>query len=346
MNILILRLSSMGDIILTQPICAILQKHYPGCNIDYLCKEEFKELPEMFAPPVHPIIYQKKLKFHLRFWRKKYDIVIDLHSKFATYLIMLFMNSPVKVRYCKKRRYRKRIVKGDQKAKIFSTVDLYASALQKMGINEQWHNPCLQINKSELSNSALVSGKADINTSYKSTNSARIVRQECQDIKPIKIAIFPSANHFTKRYPVSCWIQLINTHPQYCFTLLGSNTDKEICDNIHKHCPGNCINLCSSFSFPELYAELEGYNLIISGDTGPMHLAATLNKPQIAIFGGTHPRLGFKPLNNAALILCADLPCQPCSLHGREKCPQGHFNCMNSITPALIGAAIKKALSY
>ena len=52
MNILILRLSSMGDIILTQPICALLQKSYPGCNIDYLCKESFIELPEMFDPPV------------------------------------------------------------------------------------------------------------------------------------------------------------------------------------------------------------------------------------------------------------------------------------------------------
>ncbi|HOR30115.1 MAG TPA: glycosyltransferase family 9 protein, partial [Candidatus Syntrophosphaera thermopropionivorans] len=220
-----------------------------------------------------------------------------------------------------------RIVKGDKMLKIDSTVSLYASALTKLGIKEPWSYPRLQVSNLKLSNS-----NNPTNLDYK-------------DIKPIKIAIFPSANHFTKRYPISSWIQLINSHPQYCFTLLGSTADKDICDNISKHCPGNCINQCSTMSLSELYRELSTFQLIISGDTGPMHLAATLNKPQIAIFGGTHPRLGFKPLNDKAIVLCADLPCQPCSLHGKDKCPEGHFDCMNAINPALLSSAIKKALS-
>ena len=327
MNILILRLSSMGDIILTQPICALLQKSYPGCNIDYLCKESFIELPEMFDPPVNPIVYQKTLKFHLWLFKSKYDIVIDLHNKFATYLIMLFIKASQKVHYCKKRKFRQRIVKGDKKLKIDSTVSLCASALTKLGIKQPWSYPRLQISSLKLSNSIYP------------TN------QDCKDIKPIKIAVFPGANHFTKRYPVLSWIQLINSNPQYCFTLFGSTMDKDICDNIRKHCPGNCINKCSIMSLSELYRELSTFQVIISGDTGPMHLAATLNKPQISIFGGTHPRLGFRPLNDKAIVLCADLPCQPCSLHGRVKCPEGHFNCMNSINPALLSSAIKKALS-
>jgi len=96
MNILILRLSSMGDIILTQPICAILQKHFSGCQIDYVCKEEFKELPEMFAPPVHPLVYEKTLKFHLWLSKRKYDLILDLHNKFSTFLLMLFFKSSPK----------------------------------------------------------------------------------------------------------------------------------------------------------------------------------------------------------------------------------------------------------
>ena len=103
MNILILRLSSMGDIILTQPICAILQKHFAGCQIDYVCKEEFKELPEMFAPPVHPLVYEKTLKFHLWLSKRKYDLILDLHNKFSTFLLMLFLRAPRKVHYSKKR---------------------------------------------------------------------------------------------------------------------------------------------------------------------------------------------------------------------------------------------------
>jgi len=323
MNILILRLSSMGDIILTQPICAILQKHFAGCQIDYVCKEEFKELPEMFAPPVHPLVYKKTLKFHLWLSKRKYDLILDLHNKFSTFLLMLFLRAPRKVHYSKKRGLRRDIVKGNKKLKIDSTVELYASALKKLGINEPWSYPRLQV--TELPNSAP--------TKHNNTLSGEI-----------KIAVFPGANHFTKRYPAANWIQLINSNPQYDFTLFGSQADEELCKFITQKCSTNCRNKCSTLTLQELLTELIAYNLIISGDTGPMHLAATLNKPQIAIFGGTHPRLGFRPLNDKAIILCAELPCQPCSLHGKEKCPLNHFNCMNAISPALLSSAIKKAL--
>jgi len=72
-----------------------------------------------------------------------------------------------------------------------------------------------------------------------------------------------------------------------------------------------------------------------------MHLAAALRKPQIAIFGGTHPRLGFAPLNDKAIVLTADLACQPCSLHGRNKCPKGTFECMKQITPEMVEKALE-----
>ncbi len=328
MNILLLRLSSLGDIILTQPICAILQKIYPDCHIDFLCKEEYKELPEMFAPPVNTLVYQKTLKFHLWLSKRKYDVVLDLHSKFATFLLMLFLRAPQKVRYHKQRRERKRIVKGDKKIRIESTVALYASALTKLGINEPWSYPRLQVK--EILNRELLNSPA--------------AKQENTFANPIQIAIFPGANHFTKRYPAANWIQLINSNPQYNFILFGSKTDEEQCALIAQKCLSNCRNKCSALSLPELVTELNSCAIIISGDTGPMHLGASLQKPQIAIFGGTHPRLGFKPLNKKAIILCAELSCQPCSLHGREKCPLQHFNCMNAISSALLDSALKKAL--
>ena len=349
MNILILRLSSMGDIILTQPICAILQKHYPDCHIDYVCKKEFKELPELFAPPVHPLVYEKTLKFHLWLSKRKYNLVLDLHNKFSTFLLMLFLRAPQKVRYHKKRRIRQRIVKGNKKLKIDSTTDLYASALKKLGINEPWSYPRLQL--SELPNfrkfdayfNNQLNGLPE--NELPPSNSAELsVKQENNLSPEIKIAVFPGANHFTKRYPASNWIQLINSNPQYNFTLFGSSADNDLCAFITRKCSTNCKNKCSTLSLRELLTELTYYNLIISGDTGPMHLAAALNKPQIAIFGGTHPRLGFRPLNSKAIILCAELPCQPCSLHGKEKCPLHHFNCMNAISSALLSSAIKKAL--
>lgn len=317
MKILIIRLSSLGDIILTQPACAVLQKKYPGCEIHYLCKPEYDDLPALFTSPVKVIPYAKNLQFHLELSKTHYDLVLDLHAKLASYLVMLFCNGKRKVVYDKQRSLRKAIVAGKTRASIDSTVSLYFSALKKLGIQDTWQYP--QLLSSELVDS----------------DKRNTVKQ---------IACFPGATHNTKRWPIEHWVELINSLPQYDFSLLGSKGDRYLCKEITDQCGSNCRSKAGEDGFAALYARLQGYEIIISGDTGPMHLAAATGKPQIAIFGGTHHRLGFKPLNPRAIVLSEELSCQPCSLHGLEKCPQGHFSCMKSITPQKVKAAIQKIL--
>jgi len=65
-----------------------------------------------------------------------------------------------------------------------------------------------------------------------------------------------------------------------------------------------------------------------------------LGKKQVAIFGSTHPRLGFAPLNDQAMVLCSNVSCQPCSLHGLAACPRKHFACMMSIEPEQVITSI------
>lgn len=319
MKILILRLSSLGDIILTQPICAILQQVYPQAEIYYLCKPAFIELPSLFAPPVKVIAYQKSLAFHLSLRQEKYDLVLDLHGKLASWLIRLCVRCNKSAVYDKKRALRKAIVQG-KSFSIDSTVSLYTTCLAKLGINAPWKYPRLTC--------------APLPTAKSFANKGKQL-----------IAIFPGATHFTKRYPIQSWIELIGMNQQYHFALFGSRDDYDTCAEICQHNPEHSDNLAGRYNFGELLSVLSGFDLVISGDTGPMHLAASLSKPQIAIFGGTHPRLGFKPLNDKAIILCAGLACQPCSLHGRKACPQGHFNCMLSISPETVSDSIRKVLA-
>lgn len=316
MKILIIRLSSLGDIILTQPVCAILQGHYPQAEITLVCKPAFAPLPVMFDPPVRVMHYQESAAFFLALRREHYDLVIDLHGKLASWLIRIFARADKRLGYNKKRSVRKAIVQGNKLLSIPSTVSLYASILPKLGIAMDWVNPRLKTyTKPKLSDS------------------------------PIQIAIFPGASHFSKRYPLQSWIELIKLHPGIHFCLLGSSADLDTCREIQMACPDNCENLAARFGLADLCQELQRYDLIISGDTGPMHMAAALTRPQIAIFGGTHPRLGFAPMNKLATVLCANLDCQPCSLHGLPACPKGHFNCMRQISPQLISSAIKQILS-
>jgi heptosyltransferase-2 len=82
----------------------------------------------------------------------------------------------------------------------------------------------------------------------------------------------------------------------------------------------------------ETAALLERCALLVTNDTGVMHMASGLNVPVVAVFGPTTRHFGFFPFRSRAAVLENDLPCRPCSFHGTERCPETHFNCMRTIT--------------
>ena len=319
MKILIIRLSSLGDIILTQPICALLQKAFPQAELHYLCKPAYAELPGLFDPPLQVIPYQPTVAFHLELRKQKYDLLIDLHGKLASFILRFTIGAKKFIAYNKQRAMRKAIVDGNRELNIESTVSLYASCLPLIGIKDKWTFPRLK-------------------TPAKDEKSQKLSTQAQT------IAIFPGATHFTKRYPAASWVTLVNHIKGYKFALFGSSNDFELCESIKGLVKQPCVNYAGNLNIESLIKHLQDCTLIISGDTGPMHLAAGIRKPQIAIFGGTHPRLGFKPLNDNAVVLCANLPCQPCSLHGVKECHLKHFNCMKQIKAEMILDAVHSLL--
>lgn len=304
MKILILRLSSLGDIVLSQPICAWLRAEYPEARIDYMVKTQYLELVPLLGCALKPLTYQKSLKAHLDLGREHYDLVLDLHGKLSTWLLRMAARGKESAVYNKERSRRKKIVKGNRQLAISSTVELYKSALDKLFPEVHLHSPRLYPPK-------------DVTLPVLETAEKRIL-------------IFPGALHNTKRYPSTYYKQLMDISPKdWQYIILGSSNEAGLCDDIASR--GRAISMAGELSFSQILALMQGADWVISSDSGPMHLAAALERPQIAIFGATHPCLGFAPLNPNAWILAADLDCQPCSLHGSESCPQRHFKCMHSI---------------
>jgi len=350
-KILIIRLSSLGDIVLTQSLVSYLKSVFPAAEIHFLTKPEFASLLTCFAPRnldrqanqstfkktgdgfnstvlIDKIItYQKTVSFHLSLLREKYDFVIDLQSKLSTWLILRFVSGENKIVYNKEHLLRRLIVKGYSKKSIDSTVRLYFSVLKRMKICsdiQELPSPCLY-----------AVGK---------NPDSELFTQLRQTGKKI-IALFPGAAHQTKMYPVSKWGEVIQNSPNDChYILLGGRNEDYIASVLKHSYPQKCENRCGVASLKELVSVIDECDLVLSNDSGPMHIAAALAKAQICIFGSTHPRLGFKPLNKNAVILCADLDCQPCSLHGFDRCPKGHFNCMNQIFPETILDHIKQMI--
>ena len=330
MKILIIRFSSLGDVLLTTPVVRSIRKNYPSAEIHFLTKKQYAPIIKN-NPNINKIIeYDSKNKKFINLIKiiskKQYDLIIDLHSKLDSFWIKLLSGSCKKVTYNKKHFYRWQLTHkslSKNLAPIKSTVSLYASVLDKLGIE-------------------LDGEKLDI---FLPKNQNRIYSVFNIPNSAFRISISPGAKHFTKQYPVRYYSQLIDIMIEKLdvqVILLGDKFEKNLTTKISGNCKNKIFDLAGKIGIMGMAVIIKNSDLFISGDCGPMHIAAALNKPQIAIFGSTHPKLGFAPTNPNAVIIQKDLPCRPCSLHGREKCPEGHFKCMNDIKPEEVFEKVKK----
>ncbi|MDA3793502.1 MAG: lipopolysaccharide heptosyltransferase II [Elusimicrobia bacterium] len=104
--------------------------------------------------------------------------------------------------------------------------------------------------------------------------------------------------------------------------------------------PEGVINLTAGTSVKELIAAINEIDILVSNDSGIMHIAAALGKPVIVIYGATVPDLGFTPYGNESVIIQTELECRPCGLHGPKKCRLGHFKCMKNIKTSTVREAL------
>ena len=98
-------------------------------------------------------------------------------------------------------------------------------------------------------------------------------------------------------------------------------------------------------TFAQLGSRLRDGDLLVTNDSGPMHLAAARGLRVVALFGSTSPELGFAPAGTGHVVICRNEPCQPCTLHGRERCPKGHHRCMVGITAEQVAARVATVAS-
>ena len=148
-----------------------------------------------------------------------------------------------------------------------------------------------------------------------------------------RLAIFcPGAEYgAAKRWPVEYFSMLGNwlLERRFSLCLLGSSKDAPIGDAILKRSNGRIFNLCGKTSLADAVYLLASAERVVTNDSGLMHIAAALDRPQVALFGSSSP--GFTPpLSDRARVLSLNLDCSPCF---KRECPLGHFNCMKQLTP-------------
>lgn len=322
MKILMIRLSSLGDIVLTEPIFRTLAILYPQAEISYLVKPAFKDIVSAFSTQVKILDWNNDLSSLLQLSKVKYDLLIDLHNKPNTALIRLFCQARSKIVYDKKHQLRHRIVAHTTAETISSTLDLYFSALEKIGVHQYSLMPVIT---------------AD--------NSAAELLQKNNLLPAEYILIFPGATSFTKRWLIDNFAELADLiSPEFPVVIAGGRSEMPLSGYLQNKCNSTLTDFTGKTNLTQLISLIANAKAVIACDSGPAHLAAALQKPQITIFGATSPKLGFAPLNDKGIIISQNLPCSPCSLHGSDSCPLHHFNCMKAITPRIVLNELLKIL--
>jgi heptosyltransferase-2 len=164
------------------------------------------------------------------------------------------------------------------------------------------------------------------------------------------IGVAPGSTWGTKKWPKESYLELcqkILATDGHGLVLLGSQAEQPDADSIEQTLaqPDRCLNLAGKTSLEDLGWVYPKLDSVICNDSSAVHYGSAYNVPTIAIFGATVPEMGFGPLAERSETVEIDLICRPCSDHGPQTCPLGHFKCMRQLAVAQVFAALTKALA-
>ena len=323
---LIIRFSSIGDIVLTSPIIRCLKKQNEFNQIHFITKENFKStlsenpyLDKIYTikSSVNEVIDQLK--------EENYDYIIDLHKNVRSAALKLKLKRP-SYSYHKLNFKKWLAVKFNMKfLPAIHIVDRYFDALEKLSIKND-----------HLGLDFFIHPENEIN----------LKNFLPSDFHQGFYALIIGGAHETKKFPEQKIIDLLNKI-NFPVVLLGDKNDKIIGDKICKSSVGKIFNACGMLSLQQSASIIKQCNKVITNDTGLMHIAAAFNKPIVSLWGNTIPEFGMFPYmpkqsNKSQLIQIKNLSCRPCSKIGYSSCPKGHFNCMNLIDTKDIIEALDK----
>lgn len=309
-KILVVRFSSIGDIVLTTPVVRCLKKQVPNVELHFLTKESFGVLLEA-NPYVDRLWTMKKslseLKTELK--AEQFDLIVDLHHNLRTARLKTYLG--VKAVAFEKLNLKKWWLvrtKRDLMPKMH-IVDRYLKTVEHLGVKADGE-PC----------------------DFYIDPENELHLGDFQLKEKGFLAVSMGAQFATKVIPEEHLISLLADIPDP-IVLLGGKGDFEKAELVKRGLKGQQVhNMCGLFNLQQSAFLCKTAAAILSGDTGLMHIASAFKTPIVSVWGNTVPSLGMYPYAQKDLYSIhevKDLDCRPCSKIGYQTCPKGHFKCMN-----------------
>jgi heptosyltransferase-2 len=321
MNFAVIRLSSFGDIVLTEPVTRSIKARYPDARLYYITRAEFARLPALFEAVDEVMPYSKdgpneeigKLASAIAF-----EGVIDLQNNLRSRRVSKSLRARRRARYRRQLLRRFVLVKMPWlwKGNLRHTVDLYGDALRRLGIS-------------------LVDRWPSVEPGAKAEAEARALLEKA-GTHGGSVAVCPGGSSEFKRWPEASFAELVVALAAYGerVVLVGSEMDRPQVEAVAALSAGANPAVVISDDPALLAAVLSLEVVTVSNDSGLMHLAAAVGSSVVALFGPTSPALGFAPQGGRHELLSLGLDCSPCSYHGNRPCRLKRRVCMEEITPA------------
>ncbi len=337
-KILIIRFSSFGDIIQCLSLPTNLHQAFDHAEIHWITRKDYADLISNHKGVSKIWALDRKtgikglLNMIQELKKENFTHIYDAHNNTRSHLICWCLNGPLglfglfkRIQFIRRSQYRLR------RFLLFRLgINLYPKPfvgqwallepLQKWGVSTQLPTP------------------PQIFIDSKTMNDVKVHLQFDSIQKPL-IALSPSASYELKRWPPEYWKSLVDSHPQWRFIFLGGPHDhfiKDIATSSH------CINQAGQLSYLASAALIAQCDLIISNDTGLMHVGEQLGLPTIALMG---PAPFGYPGRKSTLVLERNLPCRPCSKHGQGPCVNKEFQkCLRDISVKEVSKEIQKIL--
>ena len=363
-NILLIKLSALGDVVHTIPVLNKLRRRYPAARLDWLMNPAIAELlrhhpaitnivefaREEWSAPWRLAPYASYAQLASRLRAAHYDLVVDMHGQLRTAILTLATGAPVRVGFDRPRARvwdastrklpelaRRHAWQGAREGSWLAythripvptldrhAVDRYLSIGPILGLDEKQADFSFPISLDAVSRVESLMRRHGI--------GGRAI-----------VTLAPGTIWETKHWGSDKFAEVARHFlaKNFAVALIGSRRERTVCEQVAQLAPG-AVNLAGVTTLDELAALIRRSAMVVTNDSGPMHLAVALDRPVVSIFGPTDP-VWIGPYQRTNAVLQAALPCSPCYLRRIDRCRHDHA-CMEKVSPLAVIARVEHVL--
>lgn len=337
MKILILKPSSLGDVIQALPVLRLLKRHFPSSQIHWWIESRLAGLLEDDPDLAGVVRFERQRWANPRRWRELVDSVLSMRKQHFDWVIDLqCLARSASIGWLANGDFFLGLDVTREGARGFydvvvprpegttHAVDWYLAVLDRLGVPRHWNFEWLP---------ARPQIAAELARKWPAARGRWLILQ-------------PGARWPNKRWPIEYFAELARLlagrYPEHRFAILGGAEDRPLGATIARLAPEQCLDLTGRLSLPEMIEWIRLCELMVTNDTGPMHVAAALGKRIVALFGPTDPRRT-GPYGQLKRVLRLELPCSPCL---KSHCAYFQpFECLRGLKPAAVLQAVETQLS-